>query len=176
MPMPVVCGAGLLFETLARYRFPLRVLPDPFYIIPIWLNAVLTLPIFGIFWFFLGKLPYTVKGYYVSDRAATEDELLNVRLAPLTEWWPLVVSACVYVTAVVVTGACLQSRWMPKRENAAGRELQTIVSRRPPIHREPKPGDWIWEEYGHRGIGSHPPRNIPPKPPRGPSGRWVRKR
>lgn len=176
MPIPVLFAAGWLFEGIARIRFPQRVLPDPFYVIPIWLNGLLTLPILGIFWFFLSKLPYTVKGYYANDQAAA-DEFINVRLAPVTEWWPLATAILLYVTAVVVVGSCLRSRWLPWRVSAAGRELRGILNGRSTIARV---GDdeWVWKEDYQRPIGSKPPPawSRPPKPPQGPGGRWVRRR
>lgn len=170
MPIPVLYGAGFLFEGIARIQFPQRFSGGVFYIIPIWLNAVLTLPIVGIFWFFLGKLPYTVKGYYANDQAA-EDEPFNVRLAPLTEWWPLAVAILLYVTAVVVSGACLRSRWLPKRVSAAGSKLQ-IVRRSESVIKRMDDTGWVWQE-DYRGVGSTPPHLRPPKPRNKPSGRWV---
>ena len=177
MPIPVLFGAGLLFEGGAQSRLPRGIWPSGFIVIPTWLNALLTLPILGIFWFVLSKLPHSVKGYYAKDQAAA-DEIFNVRLAPLTEWWPLPVAILLYVTAVVVTGNSLRSRWLPERASALGRELER---RRSPTHRRTYIGDgrneWVWESDTPPYIGSYrQPGLRPPKPPKGPGGRWVKRR
>jgi len=177
MPIPVLLGAAFLFERIAGMWANRGVVLGGQTILPTWLNALLTLPILGIFWIVLSRLPYSVKGYYAKDQAAA-DEPFNVRLAPLMEWWPLAVAILVYVIGVVVVGAIVKSRWLPQRISFLDRELWEA---RKPVNgvRRAIEDEWVWEsETPYRISSGHGQtlRPLPPKPSKGPGGRWVKRR
>lgn len=174
MPIPVLLGAAFLFESIAELWSKRMMRLQGQTILPDWLNALLTLPILGIFWIVLSRLPYSVKGYYAVDQAAADDPF-NVRLAPLTEWWPLAVAILMYVIGVVVVGAIVKSRWLPQRISFLDRELREATKSTNGFRREKEDG-WVWEsDTPYPGIGA-PFRPPPPKPPKGPGGRWVKRR